>query len=262
MLRYYVSRLMNLFGVCVGCSLFAISHSASGESNPDVSSELIIGPPYKEVLDAISKKFPVRVNLKTNKFIIYYCWPDSDKGFYLLTHEKCSGMEWSHSSVIEVTYNYFPEGKDNVSGTYPSYLEGALGVKLPYDFNLLVGGKTPYESAYEKYNSDVVKGRIKVISVDNERFEGLSLYLTESGYYRYKVGSDISDVSRYWVSANDYETRIGNPLLVVCRPLIDCHARLDMGNGWIMKARFQECMLYEWELLLKNLMLSEKGILR
>lgn len=227
-----------------------ISSSAVGEPDSNEFTDLELGPSYEEALEEIEKKYPASRHSNTRTIVIYYCWPDLKGSFHPLSHSACSGMVRSDADAVEATYSYFPRGKENVAETHPSFLEGLLSLDLPNDFNLNVSGKTPYEPAYENYNSDVVSGRLKVELVDDVIFDGLRLYVGSLGGWQ------------HWVSRTDYKTRIGNPFLVACNRVTQCHTQLDLGNGWLLGVRFPEKILKEWEAFLKNIEMSESHIWR
>ncbi len=263
---------MPIYKLCVSAGLLCllISSSAVGQPDPNKFKNLEVGPSYEEALEEIEKKYPASRHSNTRTIVIYYCWPDSKGSFHPLSHSACSGMVRSDADAdadadaVKATYSYFPRGKENVAETHPSFLEGLLSLDLPQDFNLAVSGKTPYEIAYENYNSNVVDRRIKLKPVDDHRFQGLQLYLRESDFSKLSNERErvLSKIRTYWVSINDYETWVGNPFLVSCNPTTQCRTQLDLGNGWVLGVRFPERILENWEEFLKNLEISECHIWR
>ncbi|HHN0038543.1 hypothetical protein ACSES4_07680 [Pseudomonas aeruginosa] len=226
MLRYSFGVLF--FLVAIKATAVAGAESKIGVEGA-INEEPSLGDPdYK--LD--SKYHPIYGALTGKSFYLHYCLPE----FAPEAEGGCkAGIPGSIPDAVQVRYKY-SLGDDSES----PMLEGGGWFAFPFPVNVALEGKTPYIEQY-KERERAVRNKSKKSApqkvVSDVKFEGLIRY--ESSAMPKSAG--------WWVpeDMDEYRTRLGNPLVFSCSPHF-CTLTLDQGNGWEVRATFNESALSDW----------------
>lgn len=188
--------------------------------------------PYIEIYrDLDSKYHKIRGSQDSTSFFIHYCLP----GFVPRGLGDCKRGVIPGSDPLGVQVEYYYALKSNRQ----PYLEGGRGV-FPFPINVDVEGKTPYVKYYKERDDYVINSFNKLVECGLDRkqsFEGLVCYVYEKE----------PNIEHWWVPENisEYKTKLGNPPIFVCGATY-CVLTLDQGNGWLLRARFNETALENW----------------
>jgi hypothetical protein len=188
--------------------------------------------PGKPIIQIDSRYGPISGSPSGYSYFFHYCLPD----FKPLLSGDCSS-ESNKKEKVQVGYKYY------LGRSESPRLEAALYFKLPFLFAANYEGNTPYYLSYSKALASASRRVYRNNSlVGAAKYPGLASYIDSLGrpvlWIPEKYTADL--------------TRLGNPLVFVCARTF-CALTLDMGNGWVAEARFDESALQDWNSFYKNL---------
>ncbi|PTQ73711.1 hypothetical protein C8K61_101133 [Pseudomonas sp. GV071] len=210
-------------------------------------SVLFVAPDYvrsaeleivnKPVLNIDSRSAPINGSPAGSSVFLHYCLPD----FKPLLVGGCNSAQ-ARKYIVQVGYHYF------LDGSVPPRLEAASRYVLPFEYHRDFKGKTPYFRYYEQVE---LAKRIALYKVGSSQ----SPY---SGLLRYELSGAPVIV---WIPEAHREstTRLGNPLVFFCVGPT-CSLDLDLGNGWVVTAQFDESALGRWHELYLNIYKSTEVV--
>jgi hypothetical protein len=195
------------------------SGGCASEKKPETKPALIIDARYG----------PISGSPSGSSVFLHYCLPDLEA----VLSEGCRSKK-AQKQKVQIGYHYYLGGEE------PPRLEAAGYLSLPFSIDSDVRGKTPY---YINYSS-VDKRVVYKDDVDNvtEKFTGLSRYRIEN------------QSAVLWIPTNYSAdiTRLGNPIIFYCSRTF-CTLDLDLGNGWVATAKFDNSALSDWSGLYKKI---------
>jgi hypothetical protein len=193
-------------------------------------------PIYKaEVFKNLDPKYElIYGSMKGDSYYLHYCLPDFvPRGLGSCKRGIVPGED---PYGVQVHYHY------GLNREHPdrALLEAGGAFIYPFLVNVDLKGKTPYVVHYQEIADRTrTHGRILIEIKDKDKnvYEGLVRY----------ESVNLPKSWRMWIpdDLDKYRTKLGNPPMFSCGSST-CTTSIDLGNGWLVHAKFNEVTLTDW----------------
>ncbi|QRY77379.1 hypothetical protein JVX91_17375 [Pseudomonas sp. PDNC002] len=189
---------------------------------------------------------PIFGRMDGSSFYVHYCLPE----FTPIQLANCAikiPAGKKNPDLIQV--QYFNQGlwKEKKSQN----LEGYTNFIFPFELNRSISPNNPYKKLYEETSFAKNRRQTKLLESQSSTTHPDLEWYTEKNV-----------TGGWWVPKNKTElkTFIGNPPIFSCSDSF-CNVTIDLENGWIAKAQFDESALNNWRAFFEKFKNSTKTIM-